>query len=577
MIKPGFLAALAAVVLLSPVSALPQDSDAKPADSHPQFTVKKTTRLVVTNVIVRDKSGNPVRGLKSSDFVISENGKKQNVGVFAFLDNSVPEKSEPPKSLPPNMLTNRPTVPIGDGRATVLLIDRLNTTREEQGTTRDQLLRFIELYDSVRPIAIFSLGIQLGMLQDFTTDKHALMTALQKFQPSTSPGSEEARWAYDLPAPSSAQGAAAVLRKLTDMQDARIDLRAGYTVSGLRGLAQLISEYPGRKSVVWLSSSFPINLGVESLVSDRVAAAGDPFYEIPEIRKQYDLQVQSLGNFLANNNVALYTVDTHLLGTPGTSPGDTGPGFTAADTMRSTFGTPLSGADVQDELAKHSQRMQANQATMKLLADETGGRAYINRNDMDAQVKKAVDDGSVYYTIGYYAAAKFDGSFRKIQISIPHHDYDMTYRKGYFATDYSESPGEQKESTQRMLAALKLGMVPSTELLFNATMVPQDGHMVMKFALDMDRVDFSEEAAGARQGQFDVAAVFYQDGKAVQSDEFTLNVKLPEKAYRRALSTGGITISRPMSVAKGTYTVRLAVRDLHTGRIGSLEAPIALN
>jgi VWFA-related protein len=49
----------------------------------PAPTIRVSTRLVLVDVVVRDKQGKPVTGLKADDFVIEENGKKQKVATFA--------------------------------------------------------------------------------------------------------------------------------------------------------------------------------------------------------------------------------------------------------------------------------------------------------------------------------------------------------------------------------------------------------------------------------------------------------------------------------------------------------------
>src|SRR4051794_38780872 len=81
-----------------------------PALSHPQKAAddqgpvfRLQVRRVPIDVVVLDKNGNPVHGLKKSDFVVKEDGKAQHVLSFDAFDGTKPAYT-PPKlpPLPPN-------------------------------------------------------------------------------------------------------------------------------------------------------------------------------------------------------------------------------------------------------------------------------------------------------------------------------------------------------------------------------------------------------------------------------------------------------------------------------------------
>ncbi len=82
-----------------PASSAPatENPSATQISSTPQggFTLKANAELVLTNVVVRDaKTGEPIRGLKQSDFKIFENGKEQPIDSFDFesVDMATPLK-----------------------------------------------------------------------------------------------------------------------------------------------------------------------------------------------------------------------------------------------------------------------------------------------------------------------------------------------------------------------------------------------------------------------------------------------------------------------------------------------------
>ena len=99
----------------------------------PATVLRVTTRLVLVDVVVTDKSGNPVTDLTRDDFTLLENSKPQRIATFS-LENpggSVQQVAAPPP-LPPNVFTNKPEYRLPPGPLTVLLLDALNTPMQDQ-------------------------------------------------------------------------------------------------------------------------------------------------------------------------------------------------------------------------------------------------------------------------------------------------------------------------------------------------------------------------------------------------------------------------------------------------------------
>src|ERR1035438_6995733 len=79
-----------------------------PPPAAPKGVVKfgATTQLVVVDVTVKDKSGNPIRGLKPADFNITEDGKKQDIKIFTYQE--LEETATPPEPVPAKAPTPAP-------------------------------------------------------------------------------------------------------------------------------------------------------------------------------------------------------------------------------------------------------------------------------------------------------------------------------------------------------------------------------------------------------------------------------------------------------------------------------------
>src|SRR5262249_21126016 len=133
-------------------------------------TLKVQTRLVMVDVVARDKSGKVVTDLQAEDFKLLEDGKPQQISVFVFQHPSAePATDEAKPARIPNTFDNKPRFR-GASALNVVLVDALNTTFLNQAYVRVEMVKFLEKLPPGQPIAIYTMGRKLRLLQDFTTD-----------------------------------------------------------------------------------------------------------------------------------------------------------------------------------------------------------------------------------------------------------------------------------------------------------------------------------------------------------------------------------------------------------------------
>ena len=140
-------------------------------------TLQITSRAVVVDVVVTDRKGVPVSGLKQSDFSVIEQGKPQAISFFE--EHSASSKAEPAElpTLPPNVFSN--FSPIGQPAAVnVLLLDSLNSPMEDQVYVHQQAMRFLKTLKPGSRMAIFTMSLGLHFVQGFTDDPAVLVAAL---------------------------------------------------------------------------------------------------------------------------------------------------------------------------------------------------------------------------------------------------------------------------------------------------------------------------------------------------------------------------------------------------------------
>ena len=115
-------------------------------------------------------------GLRKENFQISEDGKPQPV---AYFEEHAPDDAPtaPLPQMPPNVFTNQPAAQSGDS-VNVLLLDSLNTDREDQAYVHQQIENYLNTMDPGTRIAIFTLSKKLRMVQGFSTDGSTLRAGL---------------------------------------------------------------------------------------------------------------------------------------------------------------------------------------------------------------------------------------------------------------------------------------------------------------------------------------------------------------------------------------------------------------
>jgi VWFA-related protein len=557
----------------------------------PGLVLRVTTRMVLVDAIVLDKEGHPVKGLKSDDFALTEDGVRQSIASFSE-HNSERANAAPPPVLPPHVTTNRPVVTQANaenGTIAVLLLDGLNTPAQNQIYVKQQMLEFLaRQYDPNTKLAVITLTNKLTVLQDFTQDPLLLRTALSRYLAQTpalarSGGQMETPSASvpaatvnlpaqakggptgsgpdpGLPATLAAGGSSATIfediaymmdRFERESENFSRDTRISASLSALEQIARFMSGQNGRKVLLWFSTGFPF-----SVVGDSPSAM--------EAERNYGDQIRRTINLLNDAHVATYTIDAS--GLVPESLGD--PSLSGRDTE----GRIHLGIDANRALSSEAFQRFSTHDALETIARDTGGRYFGNRNDLDHAIQLAMTESSSYYMIGYYPSQKkWDGKFRNIKLQVDRPGTQLRYRRGYFALNPSDW---RKDNGEHMLTgALSANSLPSTEVTFMARALPPqpDSDTVVEFAIDPSTLSFQIEAGNLHYCtlQFEVQA-FTPEGERVKTEVQTAEASLPEPTYQR-VSKQELPMSVPIRLTPGKYILRLGVRDNLTGLFGTAD------
>jgi VWFA-related protein len=560
-------------------------AQAQPNASDSATVIRATTRLVQVDVVVTDSAGHPVKDLSEKDFSILEDGKPQKVAVLSFRQLG-PQKDRPqPPLLPPHVVTNRPEYQHTEGPVVVLLLDGINTAVENQMYVRQQILKFMaEHFNSNMRVAVVLLGNQLTVLQDFTSDPALLVAALRNYHsqgsaagrqggsdvqlqtPSFAGASIPARGTGQLPtgeaeSSRSVANLSSVLARFEKETAANtFEMRIAITMDALSAIARYLAGFPGRKNVIWFSASFPLNL---SLV--------DP--EDFDIYRSYADRIRATTNLLSDAHVAIYTVDAR--GLSGTSISD--PSLSGRDAngrIKLTVNEQMNAASKEV-----FERFNKEDSLIKI-AHETGGRTFLNTNDLDRAVLDALEDGSAYYVLGYYPSRKqWDGKFRTIQVKVARDGVAVRHRRGYYATD---PENWRRSGAEEMKMALERASISSTGVLFYARAVPPPAaanvEVKVEFVVDAHTISFDTASENAHYCnlEFQVQAFAAPDGKLVKAEVQQAEAPLKPQTFAR-IEQNGLPMPVPIKLPPGQYMLRLGVRDNRTGLFGTTELPLTLD
>lgn len=525
----GVALAVACACVLSSVTVRLEPRQANDSQ-RPVFRL--ATRLVEVGVIVRDRDGKPVPGLTADDFRVFDAGKEERIEFFRVESGETALTAPPSPSA--SEFSNRVARRLG--AVTVILFDRLNTAFEDQVLARDQIVAFLQQLEPEDRVALYLLeSDSVRVIHDFTSDARSLLRALSRVTGTTSRELSATR-EEPLPAPATGDAQldaelAAWLRGTNRRIAAEFTRRrAESTTSALEAIAGHLAGVAGRKNLLWVSAGFPRIFREDGFV------------------QTLNREMSRATAAINNANIAIYPVDARgLIGafTPQT-PGR-GPQFTTLSTVR------------------------PNIDTMVTLAENTGGRAFYNTNDITDAIRQAIDDGRATYVLGYYPSHnRWDATFHELKVRVGRPGVEVRHRKGYLALPEKASDAASREDALRAvvrspLQATGLGLTVRVE---RGDAGPEGGIPVV---LTVDPEGVTLRPDGERwTGAVDVLLAQDLPGGTVRTTGyFTINLDLTAE-QRDRIMTRGVAVSRTIDVLDGAHQVHVLARDVPTGRVGSL-------
>lgn len=572
------LTLVAGVLLAGMVGPRAQTLAPQPQQPAPP-TFRIATELATVDAVVVDADGRHVTDLAPADFEIVERGKRQTVRQAVYVRVVNPDGTLPPQPAPAAAHANAPgeapaapatssTRPLaGNGptarpsRVIAIVVDDLGMSLASGSIayTRQMLTRYVD--EHVGPhdlVAILRTSGGAGALQQFTTDRRLLRAAIDRVRFSflSRPGLAS----FDaVPLLGSSGGA--------DIEKLREVMSSIGTLGALEYVIRGIEPLPGRKSVVFVSEGF--DLGFRERTTSPAYSA-----------------FQRVMNRANRAGVVVYTIDPRGLQTAG---------LTAEDATLVRPPTrpyePSSGSTSVDpppfgELMRSEGRRRTltdTQESLRYLADQTGGFAVVNTNDLTAGLMRTIDDMKGYYLIGFDTAIGPDEPWDPgdIRIRVRRSGLRVRARRGLFGPADHGRPRETRPTDPLVAATLSPFNSDAIDVRLT-TLFAHDkdagSYVRTLFFIDPAALTFIDGPDGRHHADLSLLLVAIDDkGQAAGQVRLQVPLRLDDAAYGQLRQQGLLYSARVAIREPGGYQIRTAVRDDRSGAIGTsaqfVEAP----
>jgi hypothetical protein len=228
-----------------------------------------------------------------------------------------------------------------------------------------------------------------------------------------------------------------------------------------------------------------------------------------------------------------------------------------------------------------SDSLHQSQDTLYALAGDTGGKAFLDNNDLDRGIVDAQNAVSDYYVLGYYSSntAK-NGHFRRVKITLSANaEADLNYRQGYYADkDFSKFNAVDKE---RQLEDALMLEDPITDLTIAMEIDYFQQNRAEYFVPIIVKIP-GRELALAKKGGYEHTLIDFVGeikdmvgGTTVSNVRDNVNIKLSD-ATAAELAHHPIEYDTGFTLLPGRYQIKFLARDDETGRIGTYEATFTI-
>lgn len=398
---------------------------------------------------------------------------------------------------------------------TIFVLDQLNSSFEDFAFIRQEVRRFLLTQPPrlASPAELMVIGNEsLEMLQGYTRSRADLISVLDHLPPTLPYKKRNGAFFWE---------------------------RFGQSIDALQQIALQNKGVPGRKNVIWVGHGGP------NVIVDPIFFPG----KLEDELKQY---VHSTANLLVNARISLFVIYPGLpVNGPGTS-----------------YSALQAAADVGDDDPF------AGDVNFGLFVNETGGKLFYNRNDVDMEIKRSVRMGAEYYTLTYQPQnIEPNGKFRRIRVSVSNRNLHVVTKAGYFAPD-KNAPVDRRQQRMVDLAEAAESTIPFTALdvsLSDIVRHPDTRSAEFVVQLKSKNVTFLPTEDGESAAHLILAAVSLDQYRSILASKVAPLTLLAKSGDLARLPEVVSTTRLMVRVPRKTQSVRVVMESEDGGFMGAVE------
>jgi VWFA-related protein len=524
---------VAALMLPSLREAGPIYQEAEKTRAALQHEVTVTLKLI--QVTVTDKKGNPVSDLHKDEFVLYDNGKRQNLTEFELHVVRLPAPHKAPAE---EQVVSTPTAPSRLlNRRIFLFFDFAQTDWRGASKAAEAARHFVDTSllptDEVGVIS-FSAQRSLQVHEFLTTDHQKILRILESFGLRSAAESgldAEERYAQSLKEgaipdarperKTSYQSAMAPKMPTADLESMERWIAQNF-IWNLKTFAQALRYLPGQKILILFSYGITgrlINQEPPSKSDERssldIASTEGRYGMNMDLRRAYT----ELCRELATSNISIYPINTQ--------------GITAASEMKS-------GA-----------------ATLREMAQTTGGRYFGNIDFVDRHLGEVQILTGTFYVLGYPVGEAWDGKYHKIKVEVTRPGCTVRAQAGYF----NPKPFAEYSDLEKLIHLVDLALAEKplfqAPVRFAMRAMPMSSRPPDNLGL-VAAVNLDELGAVAGRKVEIYYLAFDPADEIIDSHRVEITLEKPGNSKAFLFET--------LSAPPGTYKCRIVLRNSETGR-----------